>query len=108
MPEERFLTKEEAEGLRQQARILCQYNTICHKSGTEACTKCEGFPCSGFLFRAIAEATVQPGDAGWCKEHNCPAWYETTEETDDGTLVRFPAKCHHPDYREGHCLKEAK
>ena len=112
----RWITQAQAERLRAEAMQLCrakpEWARPC-KSEPALCTPeghrpldAIGVPlgCNATLwaiYQAIDEATMRPGDAGWCSSQNCHYWQK------QGV---FPSwyDCGHPDYREGVCPKEAK
>lgn len=83
MPEKRWMTQAQAEMIQARAEELRLK---------------EGYGGLTSILTAIREATLRPGDAGWCYPQIgqiCPHY-----KWDDGM------RCKHPDYCEGRCPRK--
>ena len=100
MPEERFLTKAQAVQIEERA----------HELASDCTSRLETYGMLGAWQQALAEATVQPGDEGWCK--GCRLWVafrsEYIRDTSGVVTILNRMGCKHPDFKPGHCPKEEK
>lgn len=92
---ERFLRVAEGLVLRKRAGVI--YESLAARGSYDWLSA---------YHQAIAEATVRPGDAGWCYDQMlCPNWSTIEGQCQHPEFVH-QGDC--PGYREGHCPKEAK
>ena len=89
MPEERFLTKAQAEQLKREGRRIAA-----HTLGKTIYWAYE---------RAIDEATVQPGDMKFCYQGKFCIYWQW-----EHTTPPIKGHCARPDHTPGHCPDEEK